>query len=433
MKLRGRRAPLIVAALVLTTAVSVATARTGSARTAAPITLEVWDWGSPTPSAVQVSIDSYMKSHKNIKIKIVHQPFNAMPTLVRAAIAVRKGPDVFRSYASPFIFDYYRGVLPLKGLVRPADLKNLVGWQYVSAGQGGKGTPYALPWLANGSIFYYNKALFKQAGLNPDKPPTNWSELLVDCAALKAAGIVPIASGFKDGYYAEWWLDVTAAQYQTPAELANYAKTNWRSPAFAKAFNLLLDLRQRGYMTPNDEAIPLFPDTVDSFGAGKAAIFLGLSGSAINYSAFAKTKIGPDLGAFVGLVVPNSKWKTQRYDFFPNASWVITKWTKHPKEAYDFISYMASAKSQESLFRLTGAIPNNKLSKPQTPDKVGQEILGWVKRYPTYVGQVDLIHSSVETVLDQVVPQMITGQVSVADGMKTVQDAQDKATPVPNK
>jgi ABC-type glycerol-3-phosphate transport system substrate-binding protein len=433
MKLRGRRTPLILAALVLTTAAVVATARTGAARTTAPITLEVWDWGSPPPTAVQTVVDRYMKSHPNVKIKMVHQPFNSVFTQLRTAIAVRKGPDVFRSYASPFIFDFYRGLLPLTDLVRPADRKNLIGWEYLSAGPGGKGTPYALPWLAQSSMFYYNKALFKQAGLNPDKPPTTWAELLADCAALKKAGIVPIASGWKDGYYAEWWLDVTAAQYQTPSELANYAKTNWRSPAFAKAWNLLIDLRKSGYTTPNDEAIPLFPDTVDSFGAGKAAIFLGLSASAINYSAFAKTAVGPDLGAFVAPLVPNSKWKSQKYDFFPSASWAITKWTKHPKEAYDFISYLANAKSQETLFRLAGSIPNNKLSKPTTPDKVGQQILGWSKKYPTYTGQVDLIRSSVETVMDRVVPQVITGQISVADGMKTVQEAQEKASPIPNK
>src|SRR6266487_2942511 len=103
MKLRGRRAPLIVAALVLATAVSVATARTGSSARTAPITLEVWDWGSPPPAATQPVVDKYMKSHPNIKIKMVHQPFNSVFTQLRAAIATRKGPDVFRSYASPFI------------------------------------------------------------------------------------------------------------------------------------------------------------------------------------------------------------------------------------------------------------------------------------------------------------------------------------------
>jgi ABC-type glycerol-3-phosphate transport system substrate-binding protein len=231
MKLRGR-SPLVVVAVVFAMAVlatvSVANARTGpTARVAAPITLEVWDWNSPPSTATQPLVDKYMKAHRNIKIKMVHQPFNSVFTQLRTAIAVRKGPDVFRSYASPFIFDFQRGILPLTKLVTPADRKNLIGWQYVSGGAGGKGTPYALPWLAQSSMFYYNKALFKQAGLNPDKPPTTWAELLADCAALKKAGIVPIASGWKDGYYAEWWLDVTAAQYQTPAELANYAMSDW--------------------------------------------------------------------------------------------------------------------------------------------------------------------------------------------------------------
>src|SRR4051812_31639205 len=171
MKLRGRRAAAIVVALVVSAAVSVAvsvaSAQTDSrARAGASITLEVWDWGSPPPAATQKVVDRYMKSHPNIRIKFVHQPFNSVFTQLRTAIAVRKGPDVFRSYASPFIFDFQRGILPLTSLMKPADRKNLVGWEYLSGGVGGKGTPYALPWLANGSNFYYNKALFKQAGLD---------------------------------------------------------------------------------------------------------------------------------------------------------------------------------------------------------------------------------------------------------------------------
>ena len=96
-----------------------------STHAASPVTLQVWDWGSPPPKAMQVVIDSFEKSHPTIKIKIVHQPFNTVFTQLRAAIATRTGPDIFRSYASPFVFDFYRGLLPLNGLVTPADKKNL--------------------------------------------------------------------------------------------------------------------------------------------------------------------------------------------------------------------------------------------------------------------------------------------------------------------
>ena len=46
----------------------------------------------------------------------------------------------------------------------------------------------------------YNKALFKQAGLDPAKPPSDWDTFLSAARRLKAAGITPLGAGLSDGY-----------------------------------------------------------------------------------------------------------------------------------------------------------------------------------------------------------------------------------------
>src|SRR5438309_9771797 len=105
-----------LAALALTAlAATAALAGTKAARD--NLTIEIWDWRSPPPSAFKQIDDAYMRAHPGITIKRVHQPFNSFFTLQRTAVATRKGPDIFESYASPFIFDYYRGELPLNKLV----------------------------------------------------------------------------------------------------------------------------------------------------------------------------------------------------------------------------------------------------------------------------------------------------------------------------
>jgi ABC-type glycerol-3-phosphate transport system substrate-binding protein len=419
-----------VVALVVAAVAGALAATTG--RAGGPVTIEVWDWGSPPPSAFKVLDATYMKSHPGIVIKRVHQPFNSYFTLMRTTIAAHKGPDVFENYASPYVFDYYRGLLPLDKLVKPADRKNLIGWNYVSTGLSNSGTPYAVPWSGQGINFYYNKPLFKKAGLNPTSPPRTWAQLLADCAKLKQAGIVPIVAGFKDGYYAEWWTDVLSLQYMTRPQLeASYAKPSWTTPAIKKALGLLVDLYKKGYMTPNAEAVPLFPDTVNNFGAGKGAIFLGLSANNANYSEFRKDKVSPSLGAFLPPLVPGSKLKSPQFDFGPGLSWTITRWSKNPTQAYDYLSWLSSAKSQEQIFKLSGTFPNNKLSQPITSDKVGQQILGWIRQYPTYLGQVQLIRSNVEVVFDKVVPGMMTGQTSLSSALGQVQAEQQRATPIP--
>lgn len=423
----------VLAALLVTTTAALARGTHGT-RAHAATTLTVWDWSSPPPPAMKELDDAFMKANPDIVIKRVHQPFNSYFTLLRTAVTTRKGPDVFEGYATPFMFDYVNGMLPLTKYRTPAQKKDLVGWSGLSANLNANDTPYAMPWSGQGINLYYNKALFKKAGLNPNAPPKTWAQLLAACAALKKAGIIPITAGWKDGYYAEWWVDVLSAQYMTPSQLAAAGKnSNWESPAISKAFSRLLELSDKGYMTPNAEAIPLFPDVVNNFGSGKGAIFIGLAANNANYSEFAKDKVAKDLGAFLPPIVPDAVNKKQAFDYGPGLSWSIAKWSKDPDAAYKFLTFMGSAKAQQMIFKSSGTVPNNLQAKVTTPDKVGAVILSWLHDYPLYVGQTTLIRANVEPVYDKVVPQIMTKQISIADGMKQVQEAQKKASKIPTK
>jgi ABC-type glycerol-3-phosphate transport system substrate-binding protein len=225
---------------------------------------------------------------------------------------------------------------------------------------------------------------------------------------------------------------VLSAQYMTPSQLAaSGAKPNWESSAISKAFARLQELSDKGYMTANAEAVPLFPDVVNNFGAGKAAIFLGLSANNANYSEFAHDKVGKSLGAFLPPILPDAINKKQAFDYGPGLSWSIAKWSSNPDAAYKFLTFLGGVQAQQMVFKSAGTVPNNIQAKVTTPDKVGTEILGWVHDVPLYVGQVTLIRANVEPAFDRVVPQIMTKQLSISDGMKQVQDEQQKSPPIP--
>jgi ABC-type glycerol-3-phosphate transport system substrate-binding protein len=430
MRKRTAAAVVLIAALVVAAA---AAAR--SAHSAGPTKITVWaGWSAGHELKVfKQVVAEYDKKHPEVTINVVG---GIDDNKIVAAIRSGTAPDVVSSFNS-----YNVGIYC--GTGGWIDLGPLMSKAHIAASEFPPATQYytqyngkrcALPLLADTYGLYYNKALFKKAGLNPSSPPKTWAQFLAACAALKKAGIVPISAGFKEGYYAEWWVDVLSMQLMTPSELAqNYSKPNWESPAISKAWSLLLDLVKKGYMTPNAEALPLFPDTVNNFGAGKAAIILALSANNANYSEFRKDRVSPNLGAFLPPLVPGAKIKKQVFDFGPGLSWIVSSWSKHSKEAYDYLTYLGQPKTQETIFKLSGTFPNNRLAKPKTSDKVGNQILGWIRAYPAYVGQVTLIRSNVEAVYDKTVPQVITGDQSVADAMKQVQAEQDRATPIPTK
>ena len=57
-----------------------------------------------------------------------------------------------------------------------------------------------------GHPIYYNKAIYKKAGLDPANPATTWDEFVADCAAIAKAGAKCFALGNKEGVGIQFWL-----------------------------------------------------------------------------------------------------------------------------------------------------------------------------------------------------------------------------------
>lgn len=82
----------------------------------------------------------------------------------------------------------------------------------LAAGQGEDGKVYAIPAKSiYGVALHYNRAMFTEAGLDPDKPPTTWDEVAEYAAAIKAAtgqaGYATMAASNTGGW------QLTAATY----------------------------------------------------------------------------------------------------------------------------------------------------------------------------------------------------------------------------
>ena len=59
------------------------------------------------------------------------------------------------------------------------------------------GKSYSIPMTVNGWGIFYNKTKFDELGL---KAPATWDELKALCEAIKAAGYIPMATSFKEGW-----------------------------------------------------------------------------------------------------------------------------------------------------------------------------------------------------------------------------------------
>ncbi|HBK61455.1 MAG TPA: hypothetical protein DDZ84_11790 [Firmicutes bacterium] len=139
------------------------------------------------------------------------------------------------------------------------------------------GESWTMPYAMSNIVLYYNKDMFKAAGLDPEKPPTTWGEL-VDYAKKLTRDV----NG--DGKTDEWGLSfpITANTgtvyyyitflWQAGGELynADYTKAAFNSPAGVEALQFWTDLVHK------HSVVPLAPPA-EGFAVGRIAMELASS------------------------------------------------------------------------------------------------------------------------------------------------------------
>jgi multiple sugar transport system substrate-binding protein len=216
-----RRRSIAALALVLATIVAAAAATAGSAHRSSPTKLTIWvGWSAGHElTSFKKLIDEYNRNHPNVSVKVVG---GIDDNKIVAAIRSGTAPDVVSSFNSYNVGNYCGsgGWIDLAPYLKkdhiPSSTFPKATWYYT--GYGGKHC--ALPLLADDYGLYYNKKLFKAAGIT--HPPRTISELAADAKKLtvrdksgkiKVAGFDPFI-GFYENTPERWiqayggkWID----------------------------------------------------------------------------------------------------------------------------------------------------------------------------------------------------------------------------------
>ncbi len=186
------------------------------------------DWwhiqnNDPGLSDWQAMADAFTAENPGVKINITVMENEAFKAALQTNLQAGDVPDLFQSWGGGGLREQVEA-----GLVRDVtdDVAGFIG--DLSEGAVGlyqvDGKQYGVPYNAGMVGFWYNKALFEQAGI--DAPPATWDELLEDVQALKDAGITPIAVGAGDKWPAHFWYSYLMVRLGGAEAMEQIAATN---------------------------------------------------------------------------------------------------------------------------------------------------------------------------------------------------------------
>jgi len=409
-------------AVVLSAAVFVAGAASKTAKSGDDpnnASLTYWYWAeSDAPGAnnwLKGQVALYEKSHPKVKIKVVTQSTDTLTSAFTTAAQTKSGPDIATQWATlPTLTPAWAGAtVPISDYVPKSEWKNWIStsenmWQ---------GKLWAMPQYLIGIPFVWNKQLFKKAGLAPNKGPRTWAQFLADCKKLKAAGITPFGMGNQDGYGGAWFFSLIGKQnLNSINELkdAMIGKQDFADPKFSGFYQALANLKKAGYLN-SDVASISFGEGFQLFGQKKAAMSWGTDGNVAQWEGQVGAK---NMGVEAIPIWGHGKLATS-YDVTQSSDAFITKWSKHPQAAAQFLTFLHSPEALKAWYKATGVFPADKrFPASLVRDPIAKQLLK-LDQSPVSVWPENFVPPQVDQNADLAGGEMITaGSGSPADVVK---------------
>jgi len=227
-------------------------------------------WG-----AVVEKINAEFKT-ANPGVEIVTESYQDQPYQQKIMIyaTAKQLPDVFKYWSfSSMLKPFAQG-----GFVAPLNKSDFDKFGYMAGSLESNmvdGKLYGIPVSADMWVIYYNKALFKDAGIT--KLPATIDELKALVPKFKAKGLIPIVTDGKDAWPLSITFDQLAFRISGDATLPQKAldrKIKFTDPVFVRAAKELQDLTTKSGLFQDDLMVSDYGASRNLFGQGKAAMYL---------------------------------------------------------------------------------------------------------------------------------------------------------------
>lgn len=138
--------------------------------------------GGPLTKIVDGMVADFHKAHPDIKVNAIYAG-NYNDARIKALAALKSGQPAQLSVM--FSIDIYElieqdAIVAFDDIASSAEEKAWLNSFYPSLMENGRtqGKTWGIPFQRSTIVMYYNKDAFRDAGLDPDKPPATWDEMV---------------------------------------------------------------------------------------------------------------------------------------------------------------------------------------------------------------------------------------------------------------
>jgi len=254
--------------------------------------------GGPITKLVDTFAADFEKENPSIKVKPIYSG-SYQESITKALTAVKSNDAPTMSVllsTDMFTLIDEEAIVPFDPLIKTAEdqawLKGFYPAFMENSQTGGK--TWGIPFQRSTIVLYYNKEMFKDAGLDPSKPPATWKEM--------AEYAQKLTKRDASGKVAQWGVQIPASGFpywlfqglttENGVQLMNSAgtETYYDKPAVVEALQYWMDLTSKYKVHP--EGIVEWGTTPKDFFERKVAMMWTTTGNLTNVKNNAKFDFG---------------------------------------------------------------------------------------------------------------------------------------------
>lgn len=338
--------------------------------------ITVWHWMTDRDPAFKELAKRY-EEKTGVKVNFdLYAPSDAYSQKVRAAAQGANLPDIFgilgekRDFASFIKAGFILELTPYMN-EDSSKWRNSLFDKALAVNEFDEGNSYGIkPGIYGVPIdimtiqMLYNKALFRQLGLNPNRPPKDFSELLEIGKKIKAANLQGLVSGWGE----IWMIDCLASNYafnimgKDKVIATIKGEVPYTDPDWIKVLSVFKEMHDSGLLASG--LVTMVNKTAEQLFANERAVF------AFNGSWCVNVYKGMNPNLEYGAFLP-----PKISDKYPMAIWggagssfMVSDRSKNKEEAVKFLRWLTDVPQQAYLAEETNNLPANKESLRKIPE-----------------------------------------------------------------